>query len=258
MSACLATSGLAEVRRVGFSLCLWWGQKPLFSKLPKWVEFGAFTLAFVAGSVNVVGLLSFQHQSVSHVTGTVTQLGLGLLGLPSTIPINLIGVLVSFVFGASVAGFLLHGSTLKLGRHYDTVLLLDGTLLAASTLMLLRVSPLGYFLAATACGIQNAMATTYSGAVVRTTHMTGIFTDLGIMIGSRLRGQPFDRRRAVLFLLIVLGFSTGGTFGSLLYSYVQSLSMLFPACVCFSLALIYRFYYKPGTSSLTNLPDLFH
>lgn len=36
-----------------------------------------------------------------------------------------------------------------------------------------------YMLVSCGCGIQNAMCTTFSGAVVRTTHMTGITTDIG-------------------------------------------------------------------------------
>ncbi|HNP03001.1 MAG TPA: DUF1275 domain-containing protein, partial [Agitococcus sp.] len=38
-------------------------------KLPAWIEIGAFILALIAGLINVVGLLGFQHQSVSHLTG---------------------------------------------------------------------------------------------------------------------------------------------------------------------------------------------
>ncbi|WP_156312572.1 DUF1275 family protein [Marinagarivorans algicola] len=60
-------------------------------------------------------------------------------------------------------------------------------------------------MASSACGLQNALITIYSGAVIRTTHTTGIFTDLGIMLGSKLRGEPFDKRKALLFLVIICG-----------------------------------------------------
>ena len=72
----------------------------------------------------------------------------------------------------------------------------------AAMAALSRGSPLGHYLASAACGLQNALVTNYSGATIRTTHVTGIFTDLGLMIGARLRGRPFDRRKALLFLLI--------------------------------------------------------
>ena len=48
----------------------------LLTRLPPWVEVGAFLLAFLAGSVNAVGLLGFSHQSVSHLTGTLFWLNI--------------------------------------------------------------------------------------------------------------------------------------------------------------------------------------
>ncbi|MDY6889953.1 MAG: DUF1275 domain-containing protein, partial [Pseudomonadota bacterium] len=47
----------------------------MLTKLPKWVEYGAFTLAFIAGIVNAIGLLGFEHQAISHLSGSVTLLG---------------------------------------------------------------------------------------------------------------------------------------------------------------------------------------
>ena len=44
----------------------------MISKLSRWVWAGAWALAFVAGMVNVVGLLGFEHQAVTHLTGTTT------------------------------------------------------------------------------------------------------------------------------------------------------------------------------------------
>ena len=61
---------------------------------------------------------------------------------------------------------------------------------------------MGALLAAMACGLQNAMATTFSGAAIRTSHLSGMFTDLGIGIGHALRGLPLQKRRLLLCLLI--------------------------------------------------------
>ena len=49
--------------------------------------------------------------------------------------------------------------------------------------MLERGSDRRNYLASVGCGLQNATTSTYSGAVVRTTHVTGLFTDLGILLG---------------------------------------------------------------------------
>ncbi len=182
----------------------------MISRLPKWVEFGAFVLALIAGYVNAVGLLGFEHQSISHLSGTSTLLGTQLFHYSFEKSFHLVGILMSFLVGASIAGFLLHGSSLKLGRHYDTALLFESVLLLVSALLLIRGSYYGHFFASAACGLQNALATTYSGAIVRTTHVTGIFTDLGIMLGAIFRGKALDKRKAKLFLFIIFGFISGG------------------------------------------------
>ena len=175
----------------------------MISQLPKWVELGAFLLAMIAGYINAVGLLGFEHQSVSHLSGTATLLGTELLSLSFQKIFHLVGILFSFLGGACVAGYLLHGSTLKLGRHYETALFIESGLLCLSAWLLISGSFYGHFLASAACGLQNALATTYSGAIIRTTHVTGIFTDLGIMLGSRCKGQALDKRKAKLFIFII-------------------------------------------------------
>jgi len=216
----------------------------LISKLPKWIEVGAFILALIAGFVNAIGLLGFDHQSVSHLSGTATLLGVGILNNPVLNNMNLIGILLSFFAGASLAGFLLHGSTLKLGRHYDTALFFESVLLLFSLLLLSNSSFYGHFFASAACGLQNALATTYSGAILRTTHVTGIFTDLGIMLGGLFRGEPLDKRRAKLFILIISGFILGGSAGAYSFTRLHFLSLLVPAASCILLAMLYRLYVK--------------
>jgi uncharacterized membrane protein YoaK (UPF0700 family) len=91
--------------------------------------------------------------------------------------------------------------------------------------------PGGECLAAFACGLQNAMASNYSGAVIRTTHMTGIVTDLGITLGHLLRRAPIDRRRAGLFAVLLAGFLTGGVIGSYGFVTVGFNTLLIPALV---------------------------
>ena len=49
------------------------------------------------------------------------------------------------------------------------------------------------------------MVSTYSGATIRTTHVSGMYTDLGTMLGARFRGHASDARKAFLYLLLILG-----------------------------------------------------
>lgn len=199
-------------------------------------------LSFIAGCINAVGLLGFKHEAISHLSGTATLLGSGVINSSASDVIHLLGVLLSFLVGASVSGFFLSGSSLKLGRHYDTLLAIEGVLLLGSIVLLENTSLTGHYLASAACGLQNALVTTYSGAIVRTTHLTGIFTDLGIMIGNSARGEILDKRKAILLLLIILGFVIGGTFGAFIFSQIQFFTLVVPAVVCFILAISYRVF----------------
>ncbi|MFG6177710.1 YoaK family protein [Halomonas sp. THAF12] len=214
----------------------------MISQLPRWVEYGAFVLAFIAGCVNAIGLLGFEHQAISHLSGTATLLGTGLSHGQLPTALHLGGILISFLVGATLSGVMLPGSSLKLGRHYETLLAIEGLLLLTAIPCLDGGAMLGHYLASMACGLQNAMATTYSGAVVRTTHLTGIITDLGLMLGNAVRGRPFDRRKAWLLMTIVVGFILGGGVGAWLFTGLHFMALAIPAAICFVLALSYRFY----------------
>lgn len=221
----------------------------MISKLPKWIEYGAFVLAFVAGCINAIGLLGFEHQSISHLSGTATLVGTSILNSSSENTLHLIGILISFFIGASLSGFMLHGNALKLGKHYDTALVIEAFLIFSALFLLTEGSFYGHFAASAACGLQNALATTYSGAIIRTTHLTGIFTDLGLMLGGAFRGEVFDKRKAILFSLIIMGFILGGTFGAYLFGLFNFNALLVPGLICLILAIAYRMYSKQEHSN---------
>ena len=214
----------------------------MISKLPRWVEYGSFILALVAGLVNAIGLLGFKHQSISHLSGTATQLGTSIVNASSSDVIHLALVLISFLIGAVISGYFIRSGSLKLGRNYSGLLLLEAFFLFNAIYFLTENISLGHYLASAACGLQNSLATTYSGAVIRTTHVTGIFTDLGIMLGSKLRGEYFDKRKALLFFLIIAGFVIGSALGAYFFSFLTFYALSIPASICVLLALAYTLY----------------
>jgi uncharacterized membrane protein YoaK (UPF0700 family) len=214
----------------------------MISKLPRWVWSGAWALAFSAGLVNVVGLLGFEHQAVSHLTGTTSQLAAALANLDLSATLHFIAIIGSFSAGCVISGFIVQDSTLQLGRRYWVALLLEGGLLCAAVPMLYRNSIFGIYCASCACGLQNAMVSTYSGAVVRTTHLSGMFTDLGIFLGHALRGLPVDARRRRLCLLIISGFLCGGIAGAAAFRRWSYSALLVPSGLTLLTALSYAIY----------------
>ena len=202
----------------------------MFSKpTPPWIVLGGFGLACMAGGINAVGFLGMHHQAISHMSGTVTVLSNELATGRFSLAVYAAAVVLSFFFGSVLSAAIIRESTLKLGRRYGVALVLESVLLFAASRMLMTGNYAGDCLAAMACGLQNAMATHYSGAVVRTTHMTGIITDVGIAVGLRLRGVPLDGRRVRLLLVLLTGFFSGGILGSLGYAQIGFATLLIPA-----------------------------
>jgi uncharacterized membrane protein YoaK (UPF0700 family) len=118
----------------------------VISKLPRWVEYGSFLLALVAGLVNSIGLLGFKQQSISHLSGTATLLGTGIVSSTFTDVFHLLIILLSFLVGASISGYFLRNGTLKLGGNYSNPLSLEAIFLIASIYFLTRDSLYGHYL----------------------------------------------------------------------------------------------------------------
>jgi uncharacterized membrane protein YoaK (UPF0700 family) len=174
-------------------------------------------LAFIAGMVNVVGFLGIKHQAVTHLTGTTSMLAAAVAQLDYESMRHFAAALGSFLAGTVISGFIIQDSTLQLGHRYGVALLLESVLLCVAAPLMQQGSDFGLYSAACACGLQNAMMSTFSGAVVRTTHISGMFTDLGIFLGHAIRGLPVDAQRVRLCFLIITGFFTGGVVSALVF-----------------------------------------
>ncbi|MBL9215333.1 MAG: DUF1275 domain-containing protein [Opitutaceae bacterium] len=204
----------------------------LTKPVPLWIMAGGLLLAGAAGCVNAVGFLGAHHQAISHLSGTVTLLGIELARGDGALALHAAATLGCFFGGCVLSGLIIRQSTLKAGRRYGVALAGEAALLAAAAYFLRHGAVAGDYLAAMACGLQNAMATSYSGAVIRTTHMTGIITDLGIMLGLVARGERIDWRRTRLYLVLLSGFFLGGVLGCYGYGAIGYDTLLVPAAVC--------------------------
>jgi len=210
--------------------------------LPSWVWIGAVTLSATAGMINVIGFLGFTGQVVSHLTGTTSLLGVALAQGDWAHAGSLWGLLIAFCVGATLSGALIQDSRLQLGRRYGVALALESMLLFIAVPLFEQHFNWASWLIAMACGLQNAMATTYSGAVVRTTHVTGMFTDLGIGLGQWLRGLPLQTRRMWLCGLVISGFLGGSLVGSWLFALFRYHALYLPAAITGSIGASYFAY----------------
>jgi uncharacterized membrane protein YoaK (UPF0700 family) len=163
--------------------------------------------------VNAV-VLGFFHTPVSHMSGAVSHLGLDLAeGRAGATGMSL-GIILGFVLGALAAGLLVGAHQPLPARRYGAALVVEGLLLAGATFWLVRRAPAGLPLVAAACGLQNGLSSTYCGLALRTTHVTGLVTDLGLMLGQALRHRRVDTARLGVCAALFAAFGVGGGLGA--------------------------------------------
>lgn len=199
---------------------------------------GAMSLAGVAGFVNVV-VLGFFHVPVSHMTGAVSRLSIDIATWNVADLRVVLSIVAGFLVGAMISGMVIGGRKLRPGRRYGVALLIEGGLLAAAVVLLRGGNALGVTLAATACGIQNAMASSYYGLVIRTTHVTGIVTDLGVMVGHWIRHRRVPAWKALLLVSILFGFFAGGVVGALALGRLGVSALAFASGACLAAGTAY-------------------
>lgn len=86
-----------------------------------------------------------------------------------------------------------------------------------------------FAIAAAACGLQNGAVSLFGGFLFRTTHLTGMATDLGLAIGHRLRGFAVDNNRLIACIVVGVGFLAGGISGGIAYARLGFASLYVPA-----------------------------
>lgn len=194
----------------------------MLSRLPKWSWAGFGLLAFIAGMINVVALTGFSHQAATHVTGLFSQLAIHLYDHDLNAALNFSGIILAFFLGAFLCGLVIRDTQFQIGRRYGYALGIESLLLFLSAWSFTHGFSIGMPLASVAAGLQNALVSHFSGAVVRTTHMTGILTDLGVLMGNRVMGRGEPGKRARIFVLPMVSFLLGGfagIFGFRLWGY---------------------------------------
>lgn len=198
-------------------------------------------LAFVAGAANAGGFLAVG-QYTSHMTGMLSALADNLvLGQLALVGAGLASVL-AFVFGAMSTAWIVNwGLRRQLRSAYGLPLLVEAVLLlvfglfgAAMSLWHTLILPVTVVLLCYIMGLQNAVITKISQARIRTTHVTGLITDLGIELGKLLYVNRHpdmapvraDRQRLRVHAQLVLSFLVGGVAGAAGFKYLGYISTL--------------------------------
>lgn len=214
-------------------------------------------LASCAGMTNAVAFLALE-TFVSHVTGTLSRVGLHAGANSMAEAGTSLLLVLSFALGAAVCGCMISRGTVSFGYAlYGLALLGNASLLVIAVLA--AESDVAPYLLAAACGLQNGMATSYSGAVIRTTHVTGICTDVGLIIGRLVAAnvkfycrsddcqladdeRTGDCRKLLLLVILGVSFCLGVFVGTLLHNPMGVYTLLLPAGLTGTAGMSYTAY----------------
>lgn len=208
------------------------------------------SLAFQAGFVNVGGLLAC-HRFVTHTTGFATHFGVEMAEGKFSMALGMISVPLFFLTGNCISAFFVDHRSIHHKKPNYTILFF--LMFLCYTLVTVfgvtnRFGQFGtplsivddYFLLgilSLSSGIQNAMITSISHSVVRTTHLTGLTTDLGIGLvrifsqkSSRLLRED-ELKATGMRLGIIISFMFGSWMGASLFLKYQYYGFLVPLMI---------------------------
>lgn len=148
----------------------------------------ASLLSFVAGAVNACGFLSVGYLT-TNITGHFASIGNTLLMDDHSLAFTALSFVMAFFAGAFFTSFLME-SRARVNANYMGIIpvsieCLILTIVAFLPSQFFEDNALSIALTLLFCmGMQNALVTNISNSIVRTTHLTGLFTDLGIELAQ--------------------------------------------------------------------------
>jgi uncharacterized membrane protein YoaK (UPF0700 family) len=206
-------------------------------------------LAFVAGAINAGGFFIVQHYT-SHMTGMVSMAADSIALHDYTHAAAVLLYIVCFIFGSIVTTLMvLMARQYHLHAQYALTLLLEAMILVMMSLVWYRMDasvtlhiPNVIALLCFIMGLQNALITKASSAIIRTTHITGMSTDLGIEIGKylfskRVAERDASERNAHRHLSIIMMFFIGGIAGAYGVKYTHAFTYIPLAGILLVLAI---------------------
>lgn len=203
-------------------------------------------LAFNSGYINgccMSGLFATgaPKQGVAGFTGAYTNVGMKLAdGDWDEFGFNL-EMICSFIAGACLSGFINpEMQPYRLGPHYAPTFLIGSAFLWAASLIAEThpESRAYYYFAAAANGLQNGMTSIYSANLIRTCHMTGTSTDIGLLTGQLLRGYTQNVWKLGVLVSLAVPFTLGGFVSYFAMREYANHALLFNAALFFAIAVV--------------------
>lgn len=192
-----------------------------------------FLLAFQGGCLNTGGFLAV-HRFVSHVTGFATLAGVAGAEMDWSTMFGMILVPIFFLMGVMISAWNVERQRIRNATpRYSFIF----SIIFFNILLIAVLGTLGYlgefgeplsyyrdyyllFLLSFTCGLQNAVISSASGAVIRTTHLTGPTTDFGIGLVRIWSNRKTPNKEEMFATWCRLGIYVSFVLGSLISAYL--------------------------------------
>jgi uncharacterized membrane protein YoaK (UPF0700 family) len=204
-------------------------------------------MSFQAGILNIGGFMACHH-FVSHITGFATFFGYEINQSDNSHAFGMLAVPLFFLFGSMLSGQLVD---IRLKLHRRPKYYIAFGLIFFLLCLVLSLGILGYFgkfgepfelsrdyslliLLCLICGIQNGTITSVSKSVIRTTHLTGVTTDLGLGIvrflnRNKIKGEIENEVHANLMRMgIIFFFGLGSVVGGYVFKKLEYAGFFVP------------------------------
>ncbi len=187
-------------------------------------------LSSIAGALNAVGFL-IAGSFTANMTGNISAFADNLAHGAVVVSLSFMGLVAAFVCGASLAALVIQaGEKRNLRSIYALAIAAEAFILLLLGIVLIvsfahTYEPLMVIVLSLVMGLQNAVTTMISRARVRTTHVSGMATDLGIELAALVgdaTSRPDAKAKLKLHSLTLASFAIGGVCGALLFQLVGS------------------------------------
>lgn len=218
-------------------------------------------MAFQAGLLNIGGFMA-GHHIVSHVTGFATFFGYHVSQTENYQALKILVIPMFFLLGSIVSGYFVD---IRLRQHKRPKYYITFGIIFFLILLVFLAGLIGFWgefggeagtskgyllliILCFVCGIQNGTITVVSKSIIRTTHLTGITTDLGLGIvrflkRGKLKEQLLDEGRSNLMRVgIITSFILGSIVGGFIFNRLHFFGFLLPTFISGGLFFLMVYY----------------
>lgn len=204
-----------------------------FHQNKSWIYRAVMLLSFNGGFVNAITFESFFHNPVGYVTGNFTFAASYLYEADIVNFIGTVAAVFAFLVGAILSGLIVPHDDFVRNRRYNFALELETLFIITGMVGLIFNVPTSKYWLAIALGVQNGTTTFYGKSIIRTTHMTGTMTDLGISLAHKIINKSsIPTWRILIYIYLLLGFFIGSICGIVAFKQIGYYGLIFSILVC--------------------------